>query len=114
MGYDYWNTALTEPAKLRARDFKVTSEPQPGFYRTKSGRPVAIWEDYDNADGAIVMTLGIEELPLREETALRVGRLPDIHGDPFDRLLVIQGISLGMTILTPDEAIRQYPVPTIW
>ena len=69
MGYDYWNTALTEPAKLRARDFKVTSEPQPGFYRTKSGRPVAIWEDYDNADGAIVMTLGIEELPLeRYET----------------------------------------------
>jgi len=58
--------------------------------------------------------MGIEELPLREETALRVGRLPTIHGDPFDRMLVSQAISLGMTILTPDEAIRQYPVPTIW
>ncbi len=58
--------------------------------------------------------MGVEELPLREETMLRVGRLPTIHGDPFDRALVSQAISLGMTILTPDEAIRQYPVPTIW
>ncbi len=58
--------------------------------------------------------MGIEALPLQEETVLRVGRLPGIHGDPFDRALVSQAISLGMTILTPDEAIRQYPVPTIW
>jgi PIN domain nuclease of toxin-antitoxin system len=58
--------------------------------------------------------MGVEELPLREEAILRVGRLPDIHGDRFDRALVSQAISMGMTILTPDEAIRQYPVPTIW
>ena len=58
--------------------------------------------------------MGVEELPLREETILRVGRLPDIHGDPFDRALVSQAIGMGMTILTPDEAVRQYPVPTIW
>ena len=58
--------------------------------------------------------MGVEELPLREETILRVGRLPSIHGDPFDRALVSQAIAMGMTILTPDEAVRQYPVPTIW
>lgn len=58
--------------------------------------------------------MGVEELPLREEPILRVGRLPAVHGDPFDRALVAQAISLGMTIITPDEAIRQYPVPTIW
>lgn len=58
--------------------------------------------------------MGIEELPLGEEAILRVGRLPSIHRDPFDRALVSQAISMGMTILTPDEAIRQYPVPTIW
>jgi PIN domain nuclease of toxin-antitoxin system len=43
-----------------------------------------------------------------------VSRLPLIHRDPFDRILVAQAISMGMTILTPDEAVRQYPVPTIW
>ena len=37
-----------------------------------------------------------------------------IHRDPFDRMLVSQAISMGMTILTPDEAIRQYPVLTVW
>ncbi len=58
--------------------------------------------------------MGVEALPLGEDTVLLVGRLPSIHGDPFDRMLVSQAISMGMTILTPDEAIRQYPVPTIW
>jgi len=58
--------------------------------------------------------MGVDELPLREDSALRVGRLPRLHSDPFDRVLIAQAISLGMTILTPDEAIRQYPVPTIW
>ena len=58
--------------------------------------------------------LGAEELVLREDSVLRVGRLPAFHRDPFDRALVAQAISMGMTILTPDEAIRQYPVPTIW
>jgi PIN domain nuclease of toxin-antitoxin system len=58
--------------------------------------------------------MGVDELPLREDSVLRVIRLPALHRDPFDRILVAQAISLGMTILTPDEAIRQYPVPTIW
>lgn len=58
--------------------------------------------------------LGAEELPLAESSALGVSRLPPINADPFDRVLVAQAISVGMTILTPDEAIRQYPVPTIW
>jgi len=58
--------------------------------------------------------MGIETLPLEEQTALRAGRLPDLHRDPFDRILVSQAISMGLTILTPDEAIRQYPVPTVW
>lgn len=58
--------------------------------------------------------LGAKELPLTEASALRVSRLPMIHTDPFDRVLIAQAISTGMTILTPDEAIRQYPVPTIW
>ena len=58
--------------------------------------------------------LGADELPLREASALRVSRLPVLHTDPFDRILVAQAISMGMTVLTPDESIRQYPVPTIW
>ena len=56
----------------------------------------------------------IESLPLSEEMVLQVVRLPAIHRDPFDRLLICQAIAEGMAILTPDQRIRQYPVRTIW
>jgi PIN domain nuclease of toxin-antitoxin system len=56
----------------------------------------------------------IEPLPLSEEMVLQVVRLPAIHRDPFDRLLICQAIAEGMAILTPDQRIRQYPVRTIW
>ena len=57
---------------------------------------------------------GISELPLDEAAALFLGRLPLLHRDPFDRMLVCQAIVGGLTILTPDEGIRAYAVPTLW
>jgi len=57
---------------------------------------------------------GIETLHLDEETALRLNRLPVLHKDPFDRMLVCQAIAKGLVILTPDRLIAQYPVRTAW
>lgn len=57
---------------------------------------------------------GTATLPLDEESALYVGRLPRLHADPFDRLLICQSIVHGLAILTPDESITQYAVRTIW
>jgi PIN domain nuclease of toxin-antitoxin system len=57
---------------------------------------------------------GIASLPLDEESALHLARLPRLHGDPFDRMLICQSIIHGLAILTPDEAITQYPAHTIW
>lgn len=56
----------------------------------------------------------IEALPLTEESALALSRLPQIHRDPFDRLLVAQAIAEGMTLVTPDPLITQYAVRTLW
>jgi PIN domain nuclease of toxin-antitoxin system len=56
----------------------------------------------------------IESLNLNEEAIAQLPRLPPLHRDPFDRMLVCQAIAEGMAILTPDELIRQYPVRTIW
>jgi PIN domain nuclease of toxin-antitoxin system len=56
----------------------------------------------------------IESLSLDEEAIVQLPRLPSLHRDPFDRMLVCQAIAEGMAILTPDELIRQYPVRTIW
>ena len=56
----------------------------------------------------------IEPLPLHEEASLWLTRLPALHRDPFDRMLVSQAAVHGLALLTPDPQIRQYPVRTIW
>jgi len=57
---------------------------------------------------------GIQSLPLDEQSALQVSALPGIHGDPFDRMLISQALINGLTILSPDELIRKYPVRVLW
>jgi PIN domain nuclease of toxin-antitoxin system len=57
---------------------------------------------------------GIEPLPVDEDSALHVGKLPELHRDPFDRMLVAQALVGGLVLLTPDESIRQYPVRATW
>lgn len=57
---------------------------------------------------------GIQTLPLDEDAVLQLPRLPSHHKDPFDRMLICQAIAHGITLLTPDAAIDQYPVKTIW
>ena len=57
---------------------------------------------------------GVEALPFDEESALQVLKLPRLHRDPFDRMLISQAIAHSLAIVTPDPAITQYPVRVIW
>jgi PIN domain nuclease of toxin-antitoxin system len=57
---------------------------------------------------------GIDTLSIDEESALQTMRLPPLHRDPFDRLLVCQAIVHGMTLVTPDPLISQYAVRVMW
>jgi PIN domain nuclease of toxin-antitoxin system len=57
---------------------------------------------------------GIAPLPIDEEAALHVSKLPALHRDPFDRVLVSQAIVHGLTLLTPDPLVTQYPARTLW
>jgi PIN domain nuclease of toxin-antitoxin system len=57
---------------------------------------------------------GVVALPFDEESALQVLRLPPLHRDPFDRMLICQAIAGGLAIVTPDPLITQYPVRVIW
>lgn len=52
-------------------------------------------------------------LPVAEEHAVAVSRLPLLHGDPFDRVLVAQAQVLDLTIVTADRAVAQYEVESI-
>lgn len=53
-------------------------------------------------------------LPLDEETARHLPRLPRLHKDPFDRMLVCHALIHGLVILTPDDLVTRYPVRTEW
>lgn len=56
----------------------------------------------------------IESLALQEEAIVQLPRLPEYHKDPFDRMLICQAIANGLTIVTPDSDIKQYPLATVW
>lgn len=54
---------------------------------------------------------GYQELPITSEHALTIATLPPHHKDPFDRILIAQAIVEGITLLTADTIIGQYPGP---
>ena len=56
----------------------------------------------------------IESLPLEESSVSQLIKLPSLHRDPFDRMLICQAIEKDLIILTPDPWIQQYPVRTLW
>jgi PIN domain nuclease of toxin-antitoxin system len=51
---------------------------------------------------------GCEELPIHSSHVLFTSRLPAIHKDPFDRLLVAQALVENMTLLTTDAVVASY------
>lgn len=54
---------------------------------------------------------GYRELVVTGEHAVAVATLPPLHRDPFDRMLVAQSIIEGITLLTSDPRVAQYPAP---
>ncbi|MGA7936427.1 MAG: type II toxin-antitoxin system VapC family toxin [Kovacikia sp.] len=49
-------------------------------------------------------------LALDESSVAQLGKLPPLHRDPFDRMLICQALQNGLTIATVDTAIRTYSV----
>jgi PIN domain nuclease of toxin-antitoxin system len=56
---------------------------------------------------------GYLELPITSEHTVFIESLPPIHKDPFDRVLVAQATVEGITLLTADTLIAQYPGPIL-
>lgn len=53
-------------------------------------------------------------LPIKLKHALYTGKLPEFHRDPFDRMIIAQGIVEDLPILTDDSMIKKYPVEIYW
>jgi PIN domain nuclease of toxin-antitoxin system len=103
------DSALSDAVKTRLDE-------DPGVYVS----PATIWEvAIKQSIGKLtepanlpeeIMTSGFRQLPITFEHAIAAGRLPPIHRDPFDRMLVAQAQCEGMTLATHDSQIQKYEV----
>jgi len=59
-------------------------------------------------------TNGIQVLSISFEHILELENLPNIHNDPFDRLLIAQAKVENAMIVTADPIFTQYPVTVVW
>jgi PIN domain nuclease of toxin-antitoxin system len=55
----------------------------------------------------------IQILPITQDHIYRLSELPHHHGDPFDRMLVVQAQHGGLSIITVDFRIKNYDVSVI-
>jgi PIN domain nuclease of toxin-antitoxin system len=78
---------------------------------------VAIKHGLGRADFAVdprrlrrgLLDAGYVELPISSAHAAAVDGLPEIHKDPFDRLLVAQSMVEDLALVTSDPMVRRYP-----
>ena len=52
----------------------------------------------------------IASLPIEEAALVHLAKLPLLHRDPFDRILIAQALQHDLTMLTVDAAVKGYPV----
>lgn len=114
---------------VRARSAAVTS---PGKYRRAVQcylcQHVSIWEVVDKAAKFRLPIAGssvdkivarIDELqtilvPIQLEVVVASVKLPQVHGDPMDRVLIAQAQRLNATLISKDGKFAQYDVPLLW
>jgi PIN domain nuclease of toxin-antitoxin system len=64
-------------------------------------------------DEAVTMP-GFKWLPLTPQHAVTAGRLPRLHGDPFDRMLAAQALAENITLITRDRLVAAYGPVIVW
>ncbi|GEM90596.1 type II toxin-antitoxin system VapC family toxin [Oceanithermus desulfurans] len=71
-------------------------------------------EDLESFLARQLQANGFRPLAMTLPHALAVRHLPDVHKDPFDRLLVAQARHEELVLISGDEAVQRYPVSVIW
>lgn len=111
-----------EPEKLSVVALQAIEDPQNQLlFSPASLWEVAIKRGLGRADFTVdprllrrgLLDNGYEELSITGAHAVAVDELPAIHKDPFDRILIAQSIVEGISLLTVDDLVAQYPAPII-
>jgi PIN domain nuclease of toxin-antitoxin system len=112
--------AAAEPAKLSSEATSlITNEENPLYFSAASVWEVVIKNGLGRPDFHVdphilrrgLVDNGYLELPISSQHTLAVAHIPDIHKDPFDRILVAQAETEGFLLLTNDELVGRYPGP---
>jgi PIN domain nuclease of toxin-antitoxin system len=69
--------------------------------------PLAWWEKY-------VVRSGFPTLAILMPHVRALAALPNVHKDPFDRILIAQAVAENLTLATKDHALACHGVPVIW
>jgi PIN domain nuclease of toxin-antitoxin system len=69
--------------------------------------PLPWWNEF--VIGPRIPTLAIRTVHIR-----RLARLPELHKDPFDRILVAQALAESLTLATKDTILSRYGAPVVW
>lgn len=115
---------IADDARLSPRAREVLANGQNDlFFSAASGWEIAIKarlgkievpEDLERFLTEQLSRNAIQVLPIFLNHALHVHALPDHHRDPFDRILISQALSEGLTVLSGDPKIARYPVDLAW
>ena len=112
--------AAGDPGRLSAQAQILIGAPENElFFSAASLWEIAIKQGLNRDDFKVDARLlrrglldnGYSELPVGSEHAVAISSLPFIHKDPFDRMLVAQAMVEGITLLTADSLVGQYPGP---
>ena len=114
-----WYADASQELPLALRDLIDVSE---CFYSVASLWEIAIKQGLGRLNRDIEISsydrlcrlAGFQLLQISPLQLERLKSLPNIHRDPFDRLLVAQAQTEGLVLVTHDRMMPQYPVETIW
>ena len=113
-----WAAGFPERLPPEVREFLNDPATEPA-YSAASLWEVAIKSGLERTDFSAdprllrrgLLENGYSELPITGAHAVAVDLLPEIHRDPFDRILVAQAQVEGIALWTMDEVVGRYPGP---
>lgn len=82
--------------------------------KSRLGRLEPEVEDLERSVPEQIERHAFQPLPVQVRHALRVASLPDVHRDPFDRLLIAQAMLEGLAMVTADRELKRYAVKVVW
>nr|WP_314779174.1 type II toxin-antitoxin system VapC family toxin [uncultured Treponema sp.] len=113
---------LKDSPKLSNRALEIITTENEIFFSI-----VSLWEIViKKSIGKLDLTSSIQEiedlcykkdislLQIKSKHLDKIMELPNIHNDPFDRLIISQSIIENLILITKDKNIPYYPVKTVW